>query len=120
MLKSLYNRIKLHFNPPKAGDTFYAHPAYFVICKPMEQILHGLKDKFGNSLYEPIPSNRCYRITIESDTMPDYYRCTAEVFCVQANAQFITNGGKWMPRCQPKRIGKSFLKSLLIDGKLEE
>jgi len=118
MIRKLFNRIKVFVNPPKTGGVYYGNPTRFVTAKPVEYVLHGLKDRHGKTILEPIPSNYGYRITIESDAMPTYYRCTAEVLCKSVDPLYITdnNMGQWMKRSQPRKILKSLFKDLLKSG----
>jgi hypothetical protein len=116
MFKRLINRIKLYFRPPNKGDVFYANPIYFVVGKPFESVLHGLRDKSGEPVLFPVPSDSCYKLTVESCVMDTYYRCTSEVFC--RGLQMEKNIGVWMKRTQPKRFGKAYFRQLVIDGYL--
>jgi hypothetical protein len=117
MLFRLYTKVKLWIRPPKSRDAYCANPKNFVIGKPIEQVLHGLKNKHGETIYFPMPSDDCYRLTIESDVMP-YYICMSEVFIHGKN--WDNNFGLWMKRSQPKRIGKDYFKQLIVDGILRK
>jgi hypothetical protein len=114
MIGSLLRQVKLYLNPPKKGDVYLGDPLRFVIAKPMEYILHGLKDKTGKTLWEPLPSEDCYKITIENDSMPDYYICQSEVLCLSEAMSVM----QWHKRTQPKRIGKELFNSMIINGTL--
>jgi hypothetical protein len=116
MVQRFFRKLHLYFKPPKKGDVFYGDPTHFVCQRPVEQILFGLKDKYGNSTWQPIPSFYCYKITIESDSMPSYYICKAQVMCKSQKFQLI----EWQERCQPKRIDKYLFKTFVLDGLLKK
>lgn len=111
MLTRISRTFSLYFNPPKVGDVFYGDPVWFIISRPIELVLHGLKDKFGTNLYDPIPSQGCFRFTVESTAMP-YYRMTSEVLCKHK----FTEKPIWMKRSQPRRIPKEMFRELFLMG----
>jgi hypothetical protein len=113
MIKRLFNKIMLWLKPPKKGDIYYADSLHFVVGKPIEHILHGLKDKYGQSIWTVMQGKCCYRLTIETDVMP-YYTCRSEVFCYGDLCN--NNIGEWMKRTQPKRISKEYFKQLIVEG----
>lgn len=115
----LFRKLKLYFKPPKAGDVYYGNPINFV-NKPLEKILHGLKDKSGDDLYVPIPNKECYRLIIESAEIL-FYRCISEVFCksVVLDKYGYNDLGRWMKRTQSRRIGKDSFENMIIGGVLK-
>jgi hypothetical protein len=120
MLKSFLNRIKLYFDPPKTGSVYYGNPELLITNRCLELTWHGLMDKHGDPLWEPVPSDRCCRLIIESDAMPTYYRCTSEIFCKPKGSGASVTNGKWMTRCQPRRIAKEMFKDNIINGLLKK
>lgn len=115
MIKRLIRKIKLHFDPPFKRDCYYTDPFGFIIGNALEQILHGMRTTNGDVLWEPVPSDRCYRLTIEMDSMP-YYRCTSEVLVTSVSNP---SEKKWIKRVQPKRILKEKFHEMILDGRLE-
>jgi hypothetical protein len=113
LVKTLFNKLWLYFYPPKKGDSFIGDPLRFVIARPVEYVLHGLKDKNGNTTWEPIPSFGCYILTIENDQMP-YYVCKSEVLCGNDSIKL------WNERSQPKRFGKKMFKDMIATGVLKK
>lgn len=118
MANILLNIIKFIVNPPKEGDVFLGHPKNFVSNRAVESVLHGLKNINGISILEPINSKNCYRIVIESTSMPNYYRCSSEVLCRFSNNSKPNDIGIWMKRCQPRRISKNYLFDMVKSGLL--
>lgn len=114
MLTRLMLKISLFLKPPKKGDVFYGDPVWFVLSRPVEHVLHGLKDKFGNTLYTPIPSDGCFRFVVENTGMP-YYILGSEVFCQEKS---FNNIGTWMKRTQPRRMGKDMFEEMFLMGLL--
>lgn len=117
MLKKLINKINLWLNPPRPGSFYYGDPLYFVVGKPIEHVLHGLKDKNGEPIFYPIPSAGCYRLMIES-IFDDYYCCKSEVLCYSLNMD--SGIGKWMKRTQTKRINKVIFNEFIVQGILSK
>lgn len=109
-------KIKLYFYPPKVGDVYYGDPLDFILGSEMEKFMHGMKDQFGHSLWNTVPSKLCYKLTIETDYL-SYYRCTSEV--LTSNAYDVCEK-KWLRRSQPRRIFKKALHKMIIDGKIEK
>lgn len=119
MLKRLFKRIELLIRPPREGDVYYADPTMFVLAKRVEYILHNLVDKYGATLYEPVPSDYCYRLTVSSCSMlPKCYVLDSEVFCRGTDYMVVlsNNIGEWKKRSQPKKIGKELFEHLIIMG----
>ena len=116
MFIRLFRKISLLLNPPKKGDVYYGDPVWWIIHKPVEHILHGLKDKYGNNLYDPIPSGDCFRLTITNTSMESYYVLDSEVFCRSKNS----NVSIWMKRTQPRRMGKETLEQFVLAGMLRK
>ena len=116
MFIRLFRKISLLLNPPKKGDTFYGDPVWWIIPRPVERILHGLKDKYGNNLYDPIPSEDCFRLIIDNDYLDSYYVLDSEVFCRSKNS----NVSVWMKRTQPRRMGKETLEQFILAGMLRK
>lgn len=121
MFKRLYRKFLLKAKPPKNHDVFYGDPLYFVISRPTEYVLHGLKDRNGRTLLEPIPSFGCLRLTIIMTT-EDYYVCNTEVFCKAVNDLYImsNNIGEWMERSQTRKMSKIMFDQMIVDGFLKK
>lgn len=115
MIKKFLTKLKLKIYPPKTGEVYYGDPFEFIMGNLIEHCLHGTKSNYGTPIWEPIPSNLCYRLTIESDAMP-YYRCTGEVLCRDAYGDKT----EWRKRSQPRRIGKSVFHGMIVDGRLKK
>lgn len=128
MFTRLIRKISLLLNPPKKGDTFYGDSVWWIIPRPVELILHGLKDKYGNNLYDPIPSGDCFRLTITNTSMDSYYVLDSEVFCrsknskpiYQCDIRGISDIGVWMKRTQPRRMSKKSLEQFVLAGMLRK
>ena len=113
MIRRLIARYRLWRDPPYKGDVFYGDPFGFIIGSGVEQRLHRMYDPTGNTrLWEPIPSDGTYRLTIEMDSMP-YYRCTSEVLCTDVND---SSKKMWLKRVQPRRILKENLHHMILEG----
>lgn len=115
MIRKLIRKIKLYFNPPMPGDVYYGDPFDFIVGSTIEHILHKMKNKEGDSLYDVIPSDFTYRLTIESDSTP-YYKCKAEVLAQNCS----DNKKEWLTRVQPRRIWKNVFERMIVDGRLEK
>jgi hypothetical protein len=117
MIRRLIAKYKLWRDSPYKGDIFYGDPFDFVIGSAVEQRLHGMYERTGNTrLWEYIPSDGTYRLTIEMDSMP-YYRCTSEVLCTNVNDPAEK---KWLKRVQPRRIPKDKFHEMILDGRLKK
>jgi hypothetical protein len=112
MVNRTIRKLKLYFNPPKKGDVFYGDPVWFVIARPVEYVLYGLKDKNGNTVYYPIPSQGCFKLTVEHMGNLNYI-LDSEVLCHTA-----ANIAKsiWFKRSQPKRMAKEYFEELFLSG----
>lgn len=114
MLTRLVRKISLFVNPPKQGHTFYGDPVWFVLSRPVEHVLHNLKDKFGNTIYTPIPSNGCFRFVVEFCGNENYI-LASEVFCKEKSLDSL---GTWMKRTQPRRMSKLMFDEMFVMGML--
>jgi hypothetical protein len=115
MLKKLLTRIKLKIDPPRPGDVFFGDPFEFIFGSLIEYSLHGTRNLYGMVVWHPIPSNGCYRLTVESDSMP-YYRCTSEVLCTSYDG----DERAWKKRSQPRRISKHVFHDMIVEGRLKK
>jgi hypothetical protein len=109
MFRRLYLKLCLWLNPPKTGDVFYGDPAWFFLYKPVEYVLHGLKDSYGNKMYNPVPSKGCVRFTIEHCGNLNYI-LGSEVLCRDK----VGNSSVWMKRTQPRRMSLGMFKELVL------
>jgi hypothetical protein len=104
MIARLARKVGLLFSPPKEGDVYMGSAFYFLTGRPMEQVLHGLRDMSGEAEFAYWESNENYRLTIDSAAMP-YYILTSEVL-----VRKISEGSSaklvWRKRCQPRRVPK--------------
>lgn len=114
MIRRLIRRIKVSFDPPKVGDTYYGDPFDFICGSPLEHALHRTRKIGGEPIWNVIVSDGCYRLTVESTSMP-YYRCTSEVLCEHAQS----GSKEWQVRVQPRRISKENFKQMIIDGRIK-
>src|SRR5579859_4336577 len=112
MFKRLIARVKLKIDPPRTGDVFLGDPFEFIMGSVIEHVLHGTRSIYGFAAWHPIPSKECYRLTVESDSMP-YYRCTAEVLCTSADG----DSKAWKKRSQPRRILKHVFHDMIVEGR---
>jgi hypothetical protein len=115
MIRQFLMKWKLKLYPPLLGEIYYGDPFDFILGNLVEHCLHGTKTAYGTPAWEPIISDGCYRLTIESDAMP-YYRCTAEVLCVSADGDTKA----WKKRSQPRRIAKERFHDMIMDGRLKK
>lgn len=116
MIAKFFRSIKLLLNPPKVGDVYYGDPLNFT-NGPFEKNLHGLKDKYGDTTWEIIPSDGCYRFIVDNASLPAYYRCESEVLCRDKRGDNVV---RWMKRCQPRRINKGSFERMIIEGQLKK
>lgn len=113
MLIRLARKFKLFLNPPKKGDTYYGDSLWFIVHRPVEYVLHGLKDKNGNNMYEPIPSKGAVRFLLEQCGNENYI-LGSEVLCrIESSQEWI-----WMKRTQPRRMRKEMFEEFVIAGML--
>jgi hypothetical protein len=119
MISKLFNKIYLFLRKPKPEDVYYGNPSFFVISNPIELVLHGLTDIQGRQIHMPIPSDDCYKMTIYSDSMPDYYICESEVLCsrIENSELFIPDG--WKKRTQVRRIDKDRFHQMILSKTLK-
>lgn len=113
MIRRLIARIKLRFEPPKVGDVYYGDPFDFLVGRPIERVLHGLNNKCGDHVWEPLFSEGCYRLKITSDSMP-YYICQVEVL---AHKNFEEKA--WKKRSQPRRFDKKSFCEMIVNGSIK-
>jgi hypothetical protein len=118
MLANLINRIKFFIRPPRIGDVYYGDSLLFIIGKPVEYVLHGLKDKNGNTILYPVPGFYCYKITLEAEDKENkYFAFKSEVLCKGLDGLISAN--EWQKRCQLKKISKKLFRDLFITGFIE-
>lgn len=110
MFIRLARKFKLFLDPPKKGDVFYGDPLWWVVYKPVEHVLHGLKNKNGDTIHRPIPSSGCFKVTIEH-LGNVYYILGSEVLC-ESKGGF----GTWFKRSQPKRMAIEMFEELVLSG----
>jgi hypothetical protein len=113
MITRFIRKISLFFNPIKAGDVFYGDPVWWVLPRPIEMVLHGLKDKEGNTLYRPVPSEGCYKVTVEGD-YDSYFKLRSEVLC-NTDASYTSI---WKQRSQPRRMPRLILEQYILSALL--
>ena len=116
----LFRKIALFLRSPQKGDVYYGNSKDYVIGKPMEAVLHGLRDKEGNPTWIPVPSTHSYKLVIKISATIPYYVCDTEVFCMNAKSMTpVYFEGNWMKRSQPRRIPKERLYQMIVDGLLK-
>lgn len=113
MLKRFIRKLSLFVNPPKEGDIYFGDPIWFIISRPIELILHNLKDKFGTNLYDPIPSKGCFKLTVIYCGDKNYI-LESKVLC----SNKFTDTKMWMQRTQQRRMTKEMFEELIFDGML--
>ena len=116
-LSAFFKRIALKIKPPKVGDVYYGDSLRFIIAKPVEEILHGLRDRNGNLIWQPIPSLDCYRLTITSQ-IGNHYTCDSEVLCRRVSD--YPGMGEWMMRTQPKVISNHYFLTLITNDYIKK
>jgi hypothetical protein len=114
MVIRLVRKLKLFLNPPKKGHVFYGDPSWFVIARPVEHVLHGLKDSYGVTVFTPVPSKDCFRFTVEHRGNLNYI-LGSEVFCKEKTDNNI---GTWKKRTQPRRMALEMFEELVLNGLL--
>jgi hypothetical protein len=115
MIKGLFNLAKAYVSPPKVGDVYYGHPIDLLTHGTFEGVLHGLRARGGDALWDIIPSSDAYRLTVMSTSMP-YYICQGEVLAQNKD----TLKKEWMPRSHARRIRKEIFRSMLVEGRIEK
>lgn len=117
-LKKFYLKVCLYFHSPRIGDIHFGNPKDFVIGRPIEYVLHGLKDRTGATMWHPIPTFGCFRLTIEKETPEkDGYVCRSEVLCDTERGLHLID---WHRRSQPKLINKSMFKGFILNSTLKK
>ena len=117
MILRVLRKLKFNLSPPKPGDVYYGDCVYFVVGSPVEHVLHQLKDKYGNSIWNPVPSSDCYRLTVV-EINSSHYNCLSEVFC--RGTEQNNNIGNWKKRTQSRRFPRSYFKELVGNGLLKK
>lgn len=113
MIRRLVLKLSLFFKPLKVGDELFGDTVWWVIPRPIEMVLHGLKDLHGATIYEPIPSKGCYKLTTEQD-LGGHYILSSEVLC-RTSYDHI---GVWKKRSQPRKMARSQLEEYVLNGLL--
>lgn len=115
MITKLLQKLKFKISPPKAGDVFYGDSYDFVIGSNVEKVLHGMQTRNGDPIWSIVPGKDTYRLTIESTTMPNYYRLTAECLSYRVH----DDAKAWLKRSQPRRICKPKLMEMILNGTIK-
>jgi hypothetical protein len=105
-------KIILFFRPIKKGEIFYGDPERWVTHRPIEMVLHGLKDKYGTTIYHPVPSEGCFVFTV-SDVNSQIYVLNSEVFCYGGEED---KSGIWKKRTQPRKMSKKDFEEIILNG----
>jgi hypothetical protein len=113
MIRRLILKLALFLKPLRAGDVLYGDPVWWVIPRPIEMVLHGLKDIHGANMYTPIPSEGCYKLTIDKD-LESYYILDSEVLCNTKFSSIVF----WKKRSQPRRMARLQLEEYFLNGML--
>jgi hypothetical protein len=108
----------LKLNAPKKGDVYVGDNFDFLIGKQTEQILHGLRDRYGDPVYQPAIGEGSYKLTIVIDCLP-YYIAEADAL-VYATHRADKAGYKWLKRTQNRRIHKHIVLDMILDGRLKK
>jgi hypothetical protein len=120
MMTCLLRKINLFLDPPKKGDIYYGDPVWFIISRPTEFILHGLKDKYGNIMYDPVPSKGGVRFIIEHCGNLNFI-LGSEVLCHLLNRNkpvMDINDFVWKKRTQPRRMAREMFREFVLTGML--
>lgn len=114
MIRKLYRRIRLAFNPLRKGDVLMGDCSDFGIHGLVEQIMHQLRDVGMQPHFSVWSGGDTYKLTVTNRSMP-YYILEAEVLtrAMDEAGNFI-----WMPRTQPRRIDKSKINAMIASGEL--
>lgn len=112
MVTRFFRKLAFYFKPPKKGDVFLGDPLWFVVGRPIEYILHGLKDREGNTVWEPVPSMGCFKLKFDINVGNLYYVLGSEVLC----RKDVDNAYVWMKRSQPRRMAKEMFRELYLNG----
>jgi hypothetical protein len=119
ILMKWFAKFKLWMNPPKKGEVYHGDNFDFLIGKPMEQILHGLRDKNGNPIYNPAFGEGSYKVTILLDCMP-YYVLECDSLVYENSYSNNRNDFRWVKRTQNRRIPKNHVIEMILDGRLKK
>ncbi len=115
MIRKLIQRFLLWRNPPKTDDVYWTDSFTYLAGRPMEHVLHGLRDKNGNARAEPVHGPCTYRMTIRSDSM-SYYVVQCEVLAANRS----THEKLWAFRVQPRRIDKKIFVQMILDKEIKK
>ncbi len=111
MIKRLLKRLYLRFNPPKKNDIFWADSFDLMAGRLTELVLHGLMNKNGEAVWEPIYGKDTCRMKIVSDSMP-YYVIQCEILAFRRD----WDKKDWFFRSQPRRIDKDTFVKMVANG----
>jgi hypothetical protein len=113
----LIRKFRLKRIKPQVGDVYYGHVIDFVIGKNTEQFLYGMRDITGyERIWEPVPSDRAVRLTIDGDQNPNY-RLVSEVLCTNTKNP---SQMEWLKRKQFVRIEREQFKRMILDGLIKK
>jgi hypothetical protein len=118
-LKKWMLKLKLSFTPPKKGDIYIGDNFDFLIGKPMEQILHGLRNRNGDPIYDPAIGIDSYKVTIIRDSMP-YYVLECHSLVYATGSKSGSTEFKWLKRNQDRRIMKDLFQDMILEGRLKK
>ncbi|MCX9024634.1 MAG: hypothetical protein OIN85_00895 [Candidatus Methanoperedens sp.] len=113
MPRKLWYAIKFLFSPPKEGDVYSGDAFDFVVGKPIESVLHGMRDQYGNPTHDVIPGNNTYKIKIVK-IFETYYSCKMQALVEDR----ITHQKAWLLRSQDRKISKELLKHWALEGRI--
>jgi hypothetical protein len=116
MLKRLITKIKLSIKPPKKGEVYAGDPIFFLVGRNVEDVLFGLRNKYGERMWSPIPSFGCFKLVITNDSLKDYYICEAHALCEDV----LFREREWKVRSQPRRINKYLFNHMILQGLLKK
>ena len=115
MIRKFVQRFLLWRNPPKTDDVYWTDSFTYLAGRPFEHVLHGLKNKNGDTVAEAVYGRCTYRMTIRSYSMP-YYVVQCEVLAAQRS----THDKFWAFRTQPRRIDKDVFIRMILSGEVKK
>lgn len=112
MFKKIARLLDHWISPPIKGEMYSGDALYFMVGKPTEQILHKMRTRNGDTLWDLDLGEDSYRLTIES-VQPTYYVCRSQVLARKCTDP---SWREWLGRGTPRRIKKDSFDDMVKQG----